>query len=150
MSITDDIRPCTVCGARWDRHVLDNYGRCAVCGLDNKMPTISKATQHGIDLTCTECGADIKKVLGGHGSLWVHTNTGLIPCDRQERANFLVRSILKLGDHLAPIMMAHFQDLTMDTIEDQELVERIRLLVQPWYDKTLALRALSNGKDTPA
>lgn len=100
--------------------------------------------------TCSFCDEDIKLVPGGQGPTWVHSDTGAVvgrhDPERIE-ARRLVESILQLSDHLAPIIKTHLDELNMDTHEDQLLVERLRLLVQPWYDKVLTLRALSHQHD---
>ena len=50
---------CSVCGARWPANVLDNFGRCATCGLDDRQPLPDGYTRdrHGFPVgPCRRCG----------------------------------------------------------------------------------------------
>lgn len=65
MTTTDDtvcgvpFAACTVCASRWPAAVLDNFGRCATCGLDDRQPLPDGYTRdrNGFPIgPCRRCG----------------------------------------------------------------------------------------------
>jgi len=107
-----------------------NYGK----------PTVATP---GDDWECIHCGQGVKQAPGGHGSTYIHAD-GYKACSAVGRARFLVTTVLAETDRILPVIVAHLDDLNMDTPEDEALLQQIRDLVAPWYEHVLTLRAMSH------
>jgi hypothetical protein len=107
----------------------------------------TSAEPHDGALVCTHCGLAIKRIPVGDGVGYVHnaiTSTGYRACRAEDRATFLVTTILAETDRILPVIVAHLDDLNMDTPEDEALLQQIRDLVNPWHEHVLTLRAMSH------
>jgi hypothetical protein len=84
---TTSAAPCA-CGTEIFDHPATQGGRCTGVPLDTPtsattLPPVHKATpapQFAEDAssTCIHCHSDIRRVPGGSGPVWVHTNTGTV------------------------------------------------------------------------